>query len=108
MTAQGLFASFSYTSITVACVSYSVLVSDYNDKATLQNSGLQVSLSLTLLSDFVSGWSVTIDGANSRSVKFLLLNGKTLDTLNPFVILDGCAAFCQNSLAISGKSHCYR
>ena len=80
MTAQELFVSFFCTTITVVCVSSSVLVSNLNDKSTLQHSGLQVSLSLSLPSDFVSGWSVTIDGANSTSVNISLLNGKTPDT----------------------------
>ena len=91
MTAQGLLVSFSCTSITAACVSSSLLVSDLNGKSTLQHSELQVSLSLSLPSDFVSGRSVTIDGANSTSVKISLLHGKSPDTSNPFVILDGCA-----------------
>ena len=73
MTAQDFFVSFSYTSITVACASSSVLVPDLNGKFTLQLSGLQVSLSLSLPADFVSGRSVTIDGANSTSFLFVCL-----------------------------------
>ena len=83
MTAQGLFVSFSCTSTSVACVSYSTLVSGLNGKSTLQHSGLQVSLSLS--SDFVSVRSVTIDGANlSKSVKILLLKGKSPEYLKSF------------------------
>ena len=59
---------------------------------------------LIILTIFESRPSVTIDGANLTTVNILLLNGKTPYTSNLYVILDGCAAFGQDSLAIPGKS----